>query len=71
MVFTSQKISCLLARISSVLDFLLLIPIMVATSSKIVLNKKLLFPLRRKFVCTSRIKGTEKYVSTYGKSTSF
>ena len=70
-VLTSQKIRCPLARISSFLDCSLLIPIMVATSSKIALTKKILFPLSRKSVCTSRMKDIEKYVSTYGKIASF
>ena len=71
MVFTSQKISCPQATISSFLDCLLLFPIMVATSSKIALTKKMLFPLSRISVSTSRMKDIEKEVSTYGKVASF
>ena len=68
MVSTSQKISCPVARISSFLDCLLLIPIMVSTSSKIALTKKILFPLSRKSFCTSRFKDIKKYVSTIQKN---
>ena len=64
MVFISQKISCPLATISSSLDCLLLIPIMVSTSSQIALTKKILFPLSRISVSTSRMKDIEKDVST-------
>ena len=71
MVFTSQKISCPLATISSFLDCLLLFPIMVATSSQIALTKKMLFLLSRISVSTSRMKDIEKEVSTYGKVASF
>ena len=71
MVFTSQKISCPLARISPFLDCLLLISIMVSTSSKIALTKKILFPLNRKSVCTSRMKDIQKYVSTTRKKCFF
>ena len=56
---------------SSFLDCLLLIPIMVPTGGKIALTKKILFPLTRKFICTSRMKDIEKYASTYRKSASF
>ena len=53
MVSTSQKISYTLARISSFLNSLLLIPTMVSTSSKIAPTKKILFPQSRKPVSTS------------------
>ena len=71
MVFTSQKISCPLARISPFLDCLLLISTMVSTSSKIALTKKILFPLSRKSVCTSRMKDIQNYVSTTRKKCFF
>ena len=71
MVFTSQKISCPLARINPFLDCLLLISIMVSTSSKIALTKKILFPLNRKSVCTRRMKDIQKYVSTTRKKCFF
>ena len=60
-----------LATISSFLDCLLLFPIMVATSSQIALTKKMLFPLSKISVSTSRMKDIEKDVSTYGKVASF
>ena len=66
MVSTSRNISCPLAIMSSFSqNCLLLIPIMVSSSSEISL---FLFPLGRKFICTSRVKNIEKYVSTIRKS---
>ena len=43
-------------------------PIMVSTSSKIALTKKILFPLGAKSVSTSWMKDIEKYVTTIRKS---
>ena len=66
---TSQKISCLLARISSFFEnCLFLIPITFSTSSKIALTKKILFPLGRKSFSNSWIKDFEKSVTTIWKS---
>ena len=65
----SQKISCLLARISSFFEnCLFLIPITFSTSSKIALTKKILFPLGRKSFSNSWIKDFEKSVTTIWKS---
>ena len=71
MIFKSQKISSPLARISSFLGCLLIIPIMVSTSRKIALTKEILFPLSRKYVYTNRMKDIEKYVSTIQKIATF
>ena len=69
MFFATQKISCPLARISSFFqNYFLLIPIMVSTSSKIALTKKILFLLGTKSVSTSWMKDIEKYVATIWKS---
>ena len=69
MFSATQKISCLLARISSFFqNYFLLIQEMVSTSSKIVLTKKILFLLGAKSVSTSWMKDIEKYVATIRKS---
>ena len=66
---TSQKISCLLARISCFSEnCLFLIPITFSTSSKIALTKKTLFPLGRNSFSNSWIKDFEKSVTTIWKS---
>ena len=66
---TSQKISCLLARISSFLEnCFFLIPVTFSTSSKIALTKKTLFPLGRNSFSNSWIKDFEKSVTTIRKS---
>ena len=69
MFCTAQKISCPLTRITSFFqNYFLLIPIMVSTSSKIVLTKKILFLLGAKSASTSWMKDIEKYVATIWKS---
>ena len=69
MFFATKKISCTLARISSFFqNYFPLIPIMVSTSSKIALTKKILFLLGTKSVSTSWMKDIEKYVATIRKS---
>ena len=66
---TSQKISCLLARISCFSEnCFFLIPITFSTSSKIALTKKTLFPLGRNSFSNSWIKDFEKSVTTIWKS---
>ena len=65
----SQKISCLLARISSFFEnCLFLIPITFSTSSKIALTKKILFPLGRKSFSNSWI--LKNPSPLYGKAAS-
>ena len=71
MIFTSQIFSSSLARISSFLGCLLIIPIKVSTSRKIAMTKEILFPLSRKYVYTNRMKDIEKYVSTIRKIATF
>ena len=68
-ISTGRKSSFPPARISCFFqNCFLLIPIMVSTSSKIVLTKKILFPLGAKSVSTSWMEDIEKYVTTIWKS---
>ena len=67
-ISTGRKSSFPPARISCFFqNCFLLIPIMISTSSKIVLTKRILFPLGAKSVSTSWMKDIEKYVTTIWK----
>ena len=69
MVSTSQNVSCPLASISSFFkNCFLLITIMVSTSRRLALTKKILFPLGKKPVCTNRMKNIEKYATIIRES---
>ena len=69
MISTGRKISFPPARISSFFqNYFYLILIMVSTSSKIALTKKILFPRGTRSCFNSWMKDIEKYVATIWKS---